>query len=192
MGKFLKRRKWTLITLGSLAVLAVVTLWFLSGLNRALFAPQPSILILDRSGSYLGEVPASDDNLGYWPLPARIPEKVVKATLETEDRHFYNHGGVHLPSVLRALYQNITSGYVVSGASTIAMQVARMQTPGSRNIFRKFKEAAEAIYLIDDHGHDKVLRHYLTIAPFGNRVHGIVRAARYYFDKPIEDELIRN
>jgi penicillin-binding protein 1C len=187
MVKFLKKRKWTLIILGSLAVLAVVTLWFLSGLNRALFAPQPSILILDRSGAYLGEVPASDDNLGYWPLPARIPEKVVKATLETEDRHFYEHSGVHLPSVLRALYQNITSGYVVSGASTIAMQVARMQTPGSRNIFRKFKEAAEAIYLIDDHGHDKVLRHYLTIAPFGNRVHGIVRAARYYFDKPIED-----
>ncbi|MBW1808492.1 MAG: transglycosylase domain-containing protein [Deltaproteobacteria bacterium] len=187
MGKFLKKRKWTLITLGTLVVLALVTLWFLSGLNRALYAPQPSILILDRTGIYLGEVPASDDNLGYWPLPGRIPDKVVRATLETEDRYFYDHSGVHLPSVLRALYQNITSGYIVSGASTIAMQVARMQTPGSRNIFRKFKEAAEALCLIDDHGHDKVLRHYLTIAPYGNRVHGIVRAARYYFDKPIED-----
>jgi len=62
-----------------------------------------------------------------------------------------------------------------------------MQTPGPRTIFRKFKEAAEALCLVADHGHDRVLRHYLIIAPYGNRVHGIVRAARYYFDKPIED-----
>jgi penicillin-binding protein 1C len=105
----------------------------------------------------------------------------------TEDRYFHSHRGVHIPSIFRALAQNMRARRIVSGASTIAMQVARMQSPGSRNIFNKVRESAEALLLVERHGHDRVLRHYLTIAPYGNRVHGIVRAARYYFDKPVED-----
>ena len=116
-----------------------------------------------------------------------LPEKVVVTTLETEDRYFYEHGGVHLPSIARALWQNVRNRRVISGASTIPMQVARLQHPKSRTLWGKAREAVEAMLLVRSHGHDKLLRQYLTLAPYGNRCHGVVRAARLYFDKPAED-----
>src|SRR5262249_49151224 len=139
-------------------------------------------------GRFLGEVPSSSDEmLGYWPLPDALPDKIVTATLETEDRHFYEHDGVYGPSVARAVIQNARNLSIVSGASTLAMQVARLQHPRSRGLFAKAHEAAEALLLISEHGHDPVLRQYLTIAPYGNRARRVVRASRLYFDKPVED-----
>jgi len=157
------------------------------GLRKELTAPRCSTLIVDRRGTYLGEVAGENEALGYWPLPPNLPNRIVIATLETEDRHFYQHRGIHLPSLLRALRQNLLSWRRVSGASTLAMQVARMQTPGARTLWRKAKEAVEGWWLIRRHGHEAVLRQYLTIASYGNRAHGAARASRLYFDKPIED-----
>lgn len=183
----LKNHKWKIILATAVIAFVAIVFLFVLSLERDLISPAPSKLILDRRGQYLGEVPASGGNLGYWPLPVMIPDKILVCTLETEDRFFFSHRGVHLPSIFRALAQNMRARRIVSGASTVAMQVARMQSPGSRNIFNKARESAEALLLVERHGHDRVLRHYLTIAPYGNRVHGIVRAARYYFDKPIQD-----
>ncbi|HEX8434302.1 penicillin-binding protein 1C [Archangium sp.] len=168
-------------------VLVAVGAWCGSRLQDGLLAYEPSRLVLDRRGAYLGEVPGAGEELGYWPMPYVLPERIVQATLTTEDRHFYEHPGVYLPSVGRALVQNVRNLRVISGASTLAMQVARMQTPGERNLGRKAREAVEALLLVRRHGHEKVLRQYLAIAPYGNRVHGVVRAARLYFDKPVED-----
>jgi penicillin-binding protein 1C len=156
-------------------------------LDDTLHSVAPSRLILDRRGRYLGEVPAGNGELGYWPLPYVMPERVVAATLVTEDQYFYEHPGVYLPSVGRAILQNVRNGRVISGASTLAMQVARMQDPGGRTLARKASEAIEALLLVQRHGHEQVLRQYLTFAPYGNRAHGVVRAARLYFDKPVED-----
>jgi penicillin-binding protein 1C len=173
------------------AVLALVLLvagaWFASSLQDGLLGYEPSRLVLDRRGAYLGEVPGTGGELGYWPVPYVLPERMVQATLVTEDRHFYEHPGVYLPSVGRALVQNVRNLRVISGASTLPMQVARMQTPGGRTAWRKVREAVEALLLVHGHGHEKVLRQYLAIAPYGNRVHGVGRAARLYFDKPVED-----
>lgn len=156
-------------------------------LNDTLVTHAPSHLLLDRRGRYLGEVPSSNDALGYWPLPAQLPHKLAVATLQTEDRYFHAHAGVHAPSIVRAIGQNVRNLRVVSGASTLSMQVARMQHPASRSLWAKAREAAEALLLVRRYGHDVVLRQYLTIAPYGNRAHGAVRAARLYFDKPAED-----
>ncbi len=164
-----------------------MALAFAPDVQRGLWAPERSTVILDRTGTFLGEVPGEDGALGYWPLPSTLPDRVVRATLETEDRHFFSHSGVRPQSVARAIRQNVTSGRVVSGASTIAMQVARMQDPGPRTYLKKAREAAEAIVLVHDEGHERVLRQYLKIAPYGMRVRGVVRAARFYFDKPVED-----
>lgn len=155
--------------------------------QRGLRTPEPSRLLVDRRGTYLGEVPAGNDELGYWPLPAQLPERIVAATLIAEDRGFYDHIGVHAPSVARAVVQNVTSGRVVSGASTLAMQVARMQGGRARSFGNKAREAVEALHLVRDHGHEAVLRQYLTLAPYGHRVHGAERAARMYFDRPLAD-----
>ncbi|MFY0569802.1 penicillin-binding protein 1C [Archangium lansingense] len=181
------RSRWT----RRAAVLALVLLvaggWFASSLQDGLLGYEPSRLVLDRRGAYLGEVPGSGGELGYWPVPYVLPERIVQATLVTEDRHFYEHPGVYLPAVGRALMQNVRNLRVISGASTLAMQVARMQTPGERTAWRKVREAVEALLLVHGHGHEKVLRQYLAIAPYGNRVHGVARASRLYFDKPVED-----
>jgi penicillin-binding protein 1C len=175
---------------GALALVLVLVVaggWCVSSLQDALVTYEPSRLVLDRRGAYLGEVPGAGGELGYWPVPYVLPERIVQATLTTEDRHFYEHPGVHLPSVGRALVQNVRNLRVISGASTLAMQVARMQTPGERTLGHKAREAVEALRLVQVHGHEKVLRQYLTVAPYGNRAHGVVRAARLYFDKPVED-----
>ncbi|QRO00237.1 penicillin-binding protein 1C [Archangium violaceum] len=183
------RSRWTRGRVVAALVLVVLGagIWFASSLQDGLLTYEPSRLVLDRRGAYLGEVPGAGGELGYWPVPYVLPERIVQATLVTEDRHFYEHPGVYLPSVGRALLQNARNVRVISGASTLAMQVARMQTPGGRHLWRKAREAVEALLLVREHGHEKVLRQYLAIAPYGNRVHGVVRAARLYFDKPVED-----
>jgi penicillin-binding protein 1C len=177
------KRTWAVLT----ALLAGAAALYVHALDDTLHSVEPSRLILDRRGRYLGEVPAGNGELGYWPLPYVMPERVVAATLVTEDQYFHEHPGVYLPSVGRALLQNVRNGRVISGASTLAMQVARMQDPGGRTLARKASEALEALLLIQRHGHEQVLRQYLTFAPYGNRAHGVVRAARLYFDKPVED-----
>ncbi len=177
-----RKGRWPL-----LLATAVGAVLFGRSLDAHLATRLPSQVLLDRQGRFLGELGGTGDAYGYWPLPAVMPDKVVVTTLETEDRHFFEHAGVHAPSVVRAAWQDLKSLHVVSGASTIAMQVARMQHPASRTPWAKVREAAEALLLIRQHGHDLVLRQYLTIAPYGNRCHGIVRAARLYFDKPVED-----
>ncbi|HEY3450318.1 MAG TPA: penicillin-binding protein 1C [Myxococcales bacterium] len=164
-----------------------IALGFWSTVHRELSEPGPSRLILDRRGRYLGEVPGASGELGYWKPPYELPDKIVRATLETEDRRFWDHAGVRWGSLARAAWQNVKNRRVISGASTIAMQVARMQKPGPRSLWRKAREIVEALLLVRDHGHEQVLRQYLTIAPYGNNVRGASRAARLYFDKPVED-----
>ncbi len=169
--------------------LVILGVAFVASLQTSLVQPAPSTLVTDRHGRPLTEVAGGDaqDRFGYWPLPEVLPLRLAVATRETEDRHFFDHSGVHWPSVARAAWQNIQGARVVSGASTLAMQVARMQSRRSRGLFAKVQEMAEAYVLVDRYGHDAVLRHYLTLAPYGARVHGAARAARFYFDKPIED-----
>jgi penicillin-binding protein 1C len=171
---------------GALAWIVVVAL-FDHALQTHLVERAPSKLIVDRRGEILGEVVGDEDAFGWWPVPYMLPERVAVATVETEDRHFYEHGGVRWQSIARAVEQNARARRIVSGASTIAMQVARMQSERSRGIVAKLEEAVEAHFLVDELGHDEVLRQYLALAPYGNRVHGVVRAARMYFDKPAED-----
>lgn len=144
----------------ALALLGVVGLaLFASRLDGTLHHRQPSHLLLDRTGRFLGEVPGTSEAWGFWPVPEVLPEKVVVTTLETEDRNFYEHRGVHLPSVLRAAWQNVRNRRVISGASTIPMQVARLQHPRARTLVAKLFEAAEATLLVQRHGRDAVLRH---------------------------------
>ena len=181
------RRRLLRLTLFAIVFGGAAVVGIAAGATTELKAPPPSTLILDRGGAYLGENATTDDRLGFWPLPDELPKRVVVATLETEDRTYFEHRGVRVSAILRAAWQNVTSGRVVSGASTIAMQVARMQDPRARTLSAKASEAITALLLVDKHGHDAVLRHYLQIAPYGNRVHGIERAARMYFDKPLAD-----
>jgi len=160
---------------------------FLAIARSDLEAPAPTLLVRDRVGRFLGELAdPADERLGFWPVE-RVPERVAAATLAIEDSRFAFHPGVDPVAVARALWQNLRRGRRVSGASTLAMQVARLQRPGARGYLRKGLEAATAVALTLRHGRDGVLRHYLRIVPYGHRIHGIGYAARRYLDKPVED-----
>jgi penicillin-binding protein 1C len=197
----------TLAAAGIACTLLVLDVVGLATVRAHLATPAPSLLLLDRQGRFLGELPggspqparsrtahlarggagdAGEEGLGYWPVPA-LPPRVVAATLALEDRRFGSHPGVDPLAVARALLQNLRRRGRVSGASTLAMQVARMQSPGARGYLRKVTEAVTAVFLTERYGSREVLRQYLRIVPYGNRIHGIAYAARSYFDKPVED-----
>jgi len=157
--------------------------WF----SAALVAPKPTPILLDRNGGFLAQIAAPDDaGYGYWAI-GDLPPRVVAATVALEDRRFWWHPGVDPVAISRAVWQNVTSGDRVSGASTLAMQVARMQDPAARNYVNKAREATTAFFLTLRYGREAVLRQYLKLAPYGNGSHGIAHAARFYFDKPVAD-----
>jgi len=166
---------------------------------RARQVPQePTLLLQDRHGEYLGEVGIGpDERMGFWPTGVHrcevddrddcLPPRIVAATLVIEDHRFDHHPGIDAIAVVRAAQQNLEAGHVVSGASTVAMQVARLQSPGPRTFGRKAVEAVTALFLTERLGRDGVLARYLQLAPYGNNVYGIRYAARRYFDKPVRD-----
>lgn len=185
---YFRRWKNRVLRIGGVVVLLALGLWIGVAWHRArLIAPEPTLYLQDRHGRFLGETGAErEDAYGFWPLET-LPPRVVAATVAVEDRRFKYHPGVDPIAVGRAILQNLRKGKRFSGASTLAMQVARMQNPGSRVYFRKATEALTALFLTWRYGRDAVLRHYLRIVPYGNRIHGISYAARRYFDKPVED-----
>ena len=173
-------------TIRALGVLALAAM-LLAAWRSGLVAPEPTILLRDRTGQFLGEILADpNDELGYWPVDD-LPPRVVAATLAIEDRRFESHLGVDPLAAARAVVQLVRNGRRVSGASTLAMQIARMQHPGPRTYLRKAHEALTALFLTVRNGREAILAHYLRIVPYGNRIHGIAYAARRYLDKPVED-----
>lgn len=190
---------------GALVVfgLAWIGLVALAWSRSDLRPPEPTRMLYDRKGRFLGEIDVGpDERLGFWPAgthrcadadPLRddgdpcLPERIVAATLAIEDARFDAHPGVDPWAVGRALAQNARSGERISGASTIPMQVARLQDPGPRTWPRKAVEAVTALLLVDRHGRDAVLAAYLQRAPYGNNVHGVRYAARRLFRKPLAD-----
>ncbi len=157
-------------------------------------APPATPIVYDRNGVFITQIGhATHDahggrrvDYGYWPLEP-IPERVARATLILEDRRFDAHPGVDPRAVLRALWNNLTHRKRMEGASTIAMQVAHMQAPRPRTLLNKLREAATGLALVAKNGRDATLAHYLRLAPYGLGSHGIGHAARFYFDRPVED-----
>lgn len=168
-------------------LLAFATLLVAVGHRVRLIEPAATVVLHDRDGRFLGE-PGTTARLGFWPVdPAALPHRVVAATLAIEDRRFWDHPGVDAKAIARAVAQNVSAGRRISGASTIAMQVARLQDPAARTWSNKLLEAATALRLVRRYGRARVLAQYLRLAPYGNNVHGIGYAARRYFDKPVAD-----
>ena len=162
-------------------------------IDRAVLAsPAPTPIVYDRNGAFITQIGRQSKDpfgerrveYGYWPLKA-LPARVVRATLALEDRRFADHPGVDVLAIGRALWSNNRRHR--SGASTIAMQVARMHSPAPRTLASKLRESVTAIALTLRHGREAVLAHYLRIVPYGNNSHGIAHAARMYFDKPVDD-----
>lgn len=166
-----------------LALLALLAVAYYFCLPHPLFN-RPSCMVLeDRDGQLLGAKIASD---GQWRFPAidSIPQKFEIALLQFEDQRFYRHIGVDFWSLGRALGQNIRNGRVVSGGSTLSMQVIRLSRPGkARSIWQKAIEIMLATRLELRHTKSEILNLYATHAPFGGNVVGLETASWRYFGK---------
>ena len=112
---------------------------------------------------------------------------IVKALVASEDRRFYSHWGVNVPSVLRACVQNVTSLRRVSGASTITMQATRLIRPHPRTLAWKYVEAFRAMQTERKRDKMWIVSQYLNRAPFGSNLVGIEAAANGWFGKRAKD-----
>jgi membrane peptidoglycan carboxypeptidase len=117
-----------------------------------------------------------------------IPRIFVKALLATEDRHFFEHGGFHLPSLLRALYANLRAGKVVQGGSTITQQTAKnIFKWEKRSYLAKLKELIQARLIEHMYSKEAILEMYINQFFVTGLGKGLGIAARYYFDKDVKD-----
>ncbi|MCX7937917.1 MAG: penicillin-binding protein 1C [Thermoflexales bacterium] len=153
-------------------------------------APAPSTKILDRHGRLLFEIFDPRAAGRHAPLSAdQLPRCLRLATLAVEDARFYEHPGVDVIGVLRALWTNLRSGEVVAGGSTITQQVARMlllepEARAERTLWRKTREALLAWQITQRYTKDEVLALYLNAVYYGNLAYGAEAAAQAYFGKP--------
>ncbi len=145
---------------------------------------QYSKVVLAKDGTMLSAFLTPDDK---WRMETKLNEvspDLIKAIIAKEDSWFYWHYGVNPVSVIRALFSNIKSGHVVSGASTISMQVIRILEPGERNYLNKFEEMLRAIQLEFHYSKKEILEIYLSHLPFGGNIEGVKSAAYVYFNRP--------
>jgi penicillin-binding protein 1C len=169
-----------------LAGLLITVTYLRFTLPDPLFSTPYASLIEDRGGELLGARIAAD---GQWRFPpsGEIPERFAISILEFEDRHFHRHPGVNPVSVLRAIWQNYQAGRVVSGGSTLTMQVVRMSRGNPpRTVTEKLQEMLLAIALEWKYPKNDILSLYATHAPFGGNVVGFEAAAWRYFARPPE------
>ncbi len=179
--KYRKNLRLPAILFLSLPVLCLIFSW--NGLPEPLFDAPLSTVILDRDGRLLGASIAQDEQ---WRFPgnAEVPGKFARAITCYEDRRFFHHPGVDPFAVLRAMWLNIRMGRIVSGASTITMQVIRLSRQGRPRTFQeKLTEMMMAFRLEAAMGKKEILGLYASYAPFGGNVVGIQSAAWRYFGR---------
>ncbi|WP_333499536.1 peptidoglycan glycosyltransferase PbpC [Kluyvera sp. CHPC 1.2972] len=127
------------------------------------------------------------DAQGIWRYPVTIEEvspRYLDALIQYEDRWFWDHPGVNPFSIARAAWQDVTSGRVVSGGSTLTMQVARLLDPHPRTFGGKFRQLWRAMQLEWHLSKRDILTLYLNRAPFGGTLQGIGAASWAYLGKP--------
>jgi penicillin-binding protein 1C len=184
-----KNRAVRLCVLGvvaaALASLAITAGWVIS------LGPPPlganlsySTLVVDREGRLLRPYTTAE---GLWRLPATradIDPRFFNLLFAYEDKRFPDHHGVDLLAVGRAVGQLVRNGRIVSGASTLSMQVARLLEPRSeRSLMAKLRQMLRAIEIERALGKDQILALYLSLAPYGGNLEGIRAASLAYFGK---------
>ncbi len=175
---------WKRVTLA--AIIPLTILYYFS-LPNPLFSDSYSTVLLDKSDRLLGSTLASD---GQWRFPESgpVPEKFRKALLVYEDKRFYYHPGIDPISLGRAIYSNLKAGKVVSGGSTLSMQVIRLSRRGkSRTMWEKLIEGILATRLELKYSKEEILSLYASHAPFGGNVVGIDAACWRYFGRNAVD-----
>jgi penicillin-binding protein 1C len=148
-------------------------------------AKQISTTVVDRNGKLLRAYAMAD---GRWRLPVEAKTAVDPGYLDLllayEDKRFTTHHGVDPLALGRAAFQFVTRGHIVSGGSTITMQLARLLEPRqNRNLAAKLRQAVRALQIEQKLSKNEILDLYLELAPFGGNLEGIRAASIAYFGK---------
>ncbi|MEK7583130.1 MAG: transglycosylase domain-containing protein [Patescibacteria group bacterium] len=185
-----KRFFWTLggIAAGCVVIAVVVVTYFIFQV------PDPSILsvrhinestkIYDRTGvTVLYDVHGEEKRtIVSW---EQIPDSVKNATLATEDWGFYDHSGINLRGIARAIWHDVSSFEVAQGGSSITQQLVKKAIVGDdRTITRKIKEMILAIQIERAYSKDQIFWMYLNQIPYGSNAYGIEAASQTFFGKP--------
>lgn len=182
----MRRRLAGISAVAFVASIGIFAISLFVPLDRELFSPAhvTSLRMYDTHGTLLREVLSSDEGKGRWCELADISPHVTEAVLATEDSRFYQHPGVDPLAMSRAMWQNIRAGRVISGGSTLTMQVIRNVFRPKRTFAEKLREAWYALRLERMMSKEEILVQYVNRVSFGNQTSGIDAAARVYFGKP--------
>ena len=154
---------------------------------RTLFPDIYSTLLYSAEGNLLGARIAPD---GQWRFPATdsLPEKFAKCLITYEDKRFYYHPGVDIVAITRALKLNSQAKRIISGGSTLTMQLARIARGNKqRSFYEKGIEMCWAVFLETIYSKKEVLNLYAAHAPFGGNVIGAETAAWRYFGRSLDN-----
>lgn len=155
----------------------------------ATYPPLPtgysSIKVFDNQGQFVGRILPSQR---YWVSIDRIPLFLKKALVAIEDSRFYEHNGIDVRGIARALVKDVVKGRLAEGGSTITQQLIKNKLlSGEKTIDRKVKEGFLAMEYERKYTKDQILEMYFNQINFGNGAWGIAQAARLYFDKSPEE-----
>lgn len=182
MTKFFSRKKNIL-----LGITGALLVGYVFSLPERLFNDPLSSVLLDRNYSLLCASIASD---GQWRFPEiqEVPEKFSKALVVFEDKRFWTHPGMDPVALSRALRQNFQSGHIVSGGSTLTMQLIRLSRHNPpRTVFQKTIEIILATRAELRFSKKEILKMYASHAPFGGNVVGLEAACWRYFGSSAQD-----
>jgi len=144
-----------------------------------------SIKVFDREGRFVGRILPEGR---YWTPIERIPVFLQNALVAVEDARFYEHGGIDVRGIARALVKDVVKGKLAEGGSTITQQLIKNKyLSGEKTIDRKLKEGVMAVELEQKYTKKQILEMYFNEIYYGNGAWGIAQAARLYFDKNPEE-----
>ena len=177
------RRLWRVLAISPLCLF--VLLW---SADRLFPLPLPeddqARVVLAEDGTPLWRFADAEGVWRYPVTPEQVAPAYLQALLSYEDRWFYQHPGVNPLALGRAAWQNLSGGRVVSGGSTLSMQVARLLDPHSRSLSGKLKQLWRTLQLEWHLSKAEILTLYLNRAPFGGTLQGVAAASWAYLGKP--------
>jgi penicillin-binding protein 1C len=141
-------------------------------------------IVFDHSGTPIAYYP---DARGEWKFatpPGAVDPLLIRMLIAIEDHRFYRDPGFDPLAIARAGAQLLIAGHIVSGASTLTMQVARLLHPAPRTLPVKLRETLEALSLTEHYSKQRILGMWLSLAPFGGSIVGLDAASRLWFGKP--------
>lgn len=188
--KKIPRRFWQ-VSVGVVLVMgvgvALMSTLYIKGLDVSLLnqpLPEASV-VLDKNGQIASQLSASKIDA----VPFKdIPQVLVDAIVAVEDRRFFEHKGVDMKSIFRAVGRDVLKGSYSEGASTITQQLARnLFLTADKTVGRKLREAAYAIKIETSYSKNDILEMYLNKIYFGEGSWGVQGAAKTYFNKNVTD-----